>query len=108
MQLNSHLDVLLQQVGRKPDSMRRSLMTGLVYAQNQAELENKVKTRTGGRLTTEELRQRGLLMGSGNQILDQLGVLAESGVQRVMLQWLDLDDLDGLEKLANELLHQLN
>ncbi len=34
----------------------------------------------------------------------QLGRLAEAGVQRVMLQWLDLDDLDGLEALARGVL----
>ncbi|MGQ0549216.1 MAG: LLM class flavin-dependent oxidoreductase [Armatimonadota bacterium] len=31
---------------------------------------------------------------------DALGQLAESGVQRVMLQWLELDDQNGLEALA--------
>jgi hypothetical protein len=30
--------------------------------------------------------------------------LAEAGVQRIMLQWLDLDDLDGLEALAKAVL----
>ena len=34
----------------------------------------------------------------------QLGRLAEAGVQRIMLQWLDLDDLDGLEALARGVL----
>jgi hypothetical protein len=29
------------------------------------------------------------------------------GVQRVMLQWLDLDDLDGLEAMAHTVLPQL-
>jgi len=33
-----------------------------------------------------------------------LGRLAEAGVQRIMLQWLDLDDLDGLEALARGVL----
>jgi hypothetical protein len=39
--------------------------------------------------------------------VDQLGRLAEAGVQRVMLQWLNLDDLDGLEAMATGVLHQL-
>jgi hypothetical protein len=33
--------------------------------------------------------------------------LAEQGVQRVMLQWLDLDDLDRLEAMAKTVLPQL-
>jgi hypothetical protein len=30
--------------------------------------------------------------------------LEEAGLQRIMLQWLDLDDLDGLEALAKAVL----
>jgi len=33
-----------------------------------------------------------------------MGALQEAGVQRLMLQWLDLDDLIGLEALAKGLL----
>jgi len=39
------------------------------------------------------------------EIVDHLGELLEAGVQRVMLQWLELDDLDGLEALAQIVLH---
>jgi hypothetical protein len=39
--------------------------------------------------------------------VEQLGRLSEVGVQRVMLQWLDLDDLDGLEAFARTVLPQL-
>ena len=34
----------------------------------------------------------------------QLQKLEESGLQRIMLQWLDLDDLKGLEALAKAVL----
>ena len=44
---------------------------------------------------------RGLLVGTGSEILAQLDELVKAGVQRVMLQWLDLDDLDGLQALAS-------
>jgi len=37
---------------------------------------------------------------TGEEIVAQLGAWAEAGVGRIMLQWLDLDDLDGLEALA--------
>ena len=36
-----------------------------------------------------------------------VGRLAQAGVQRVMLQWLDLDDLDGIELFARSVLPQL-
>ncbi|RME08409.1 MAG: LLM class F420-dependent oxidoreductase, partial [Anaerolineae bacterium] len=55
----------------------------------------------------KELHARGLVVGTANEIVDQLGELAEAGLQRVMLQWLNLDDLDGLEALAHGVLPQL-
>ena len=39
-------------------------------------------------------------MWLGQEIHLQLAELEQAGVQRVMLQWLDLEDLDGLEALA--------
>jgi hypothetical protein len=41
-------------------------------------------------------------------VVDQLGEFAGAGAQRVMLQWLDLDDLDGLERLAHSVLPQVS
>ena len=43
-------------------------------------------------------------MGTPSEVVDQLGGVAEAGVQRVMLQWLELDDLDRLEALARAVL----
>jgi alkanesulfonate monooxygenase SsuD/methylene tetrahydromethanopterin reductase-like flavin-dependent oxidoreductase (luciferase family) len=53
-----------------------------------------------------ELRQRGLVVGTGSELVDQLGAFAEAGVQRIMLQWIDLDDMAGLERLATAVLPQ--
>ncbi len=98
-QLCARLDTLLQEHGRQPGDVRRSLMTGLVFGRDEAELQDKLQ----GREATE-LRERGLVVGAPSEIVEQLGRLAEAGVQRVMLQWLDLDDLDGLEALARGIL----
>jgi len=37
-------------------------------------------------------------------VQEQLQALEEAGLERVMLQWLDLDDLAGLEALAKAML----
>jgi hypothetical protein len=39
-------------------------------------------------------------VGTPSEVVDQLGGLAEVGVQRLLLQWLELDDMKGLEALA--------
>lgn len=101
--LNAQLDDLLVQANRPLTSVRRSLMTGLVFGRDDAEVERKLAGRASA-----DLRARGLLVGTAPAIVDQLGELAEVGVQRVMAQWLDLDDVDGVEALAKGVLPHLN
>ena len=106
-ELAGKLDELIIAEGRQPDCVRRSLMTGCVFGLNQADLAKKVEARTKAKLTLQELRQRGLLVGTAAEFLEQLGKLEQAGVQRVMLQWLDLDDMAGLEALARDVLHKM-
>lgn len=98
--LNRGLDELLRQNGRDPAQVRRSLMTGCVFGRNRAEVKRKVAARTQGKRTADTLRQHGVIVGTPPEFREQLTLLEKAGVQRVMLQWLDLEDLDGLEALA--------
>lgn len=102
--LNTKLDQLIKDYGRDPSDIKRSLMTGCVFARQEKQVRDKVSARTNGRYNPEELRGRGLVVGTIPEIQEQLGELDEAGVRRVMLQWLDLDDLDGLEALASGIL----
>jgi len=105
-QRNAHLDELLSQRGRRPQEVHRSLMTGCWFGKDEATLQAKLAAHPR-RPTREQLRERGAVVGTPSEVVDQLGRLAEAGVQRVMLQWLDQDDLDGLESMANTVLPQL-
>jgi F420-dependent oxidoreductase-like protein len=105
--LNARLDDLLKFEGRKPQDVRRSLMTGCVFGDTDKDVVSKVNNRTKGKFTPDELTKNGLVVGTPNQIVDQIHAIGQSGIQRVMLQWMDLDDLDGLENLANRVLPQL-
>ena len=98
---NKRLSDLLMAGGRKPESVRRSMMTGCVFGKDEAALKEKLAAR---KRTVEELQARGAVAGSPSQVREQLKVLEEVGLQRVMLQWLDLDDLAGLEALAKAVL----
>lgn len=95
------LDELLAARGRQPSEVRRSLMTGIFFGRTDSELKARLE-RTGR--TAEELRSRGAIVGTPNEVSDQLAQRAEIGIQRVMLQWLELDDLDGLAGLADAVL----
>jgi len=93
--LNRRLDELLAKRGRRAADVRRSLMTGLVFGRTEAEVEQRLRGRS-----RETLRDRGVVIGTPPAVTEHLGRLAAAGVQRVMLQWLELDDHDGLEALA--------
>jgi alkanesulfonate monooxygenase SsuD/methylene tetrahydromethanopterin reductase-like flavin-dependent oxidoreductase (luciferase family) len=103
-ELTGRLDELVLAEGRQPQQVRRSLMTGCVFGRNQEDLAGKVEARTQGKRSAQELRTRGLLAGTAVDFLEQLAALEKAGVQRVMIQWLDLDDLEGLEALARDVL----
>ncbi len=106
-ELNTQLDEHLAKHGRQPSEVRRSMMTGCEFGVDKAEVKKKVKTRTQGKFSPKELHKRGLMVGTADQIVEQLGELAEAGLQRVMLQWLNLGDIDGLEAVAKGVLPQL-
>jgi F420-dependent oxidoreductase-like protein len=97
----ARLAELLAENGRSPQDMRYSLMTGTIFGRDEAELQAKLNSRS---TTAEEMRARGLVVGTGDHLDNQLAAYAEAGVQRIMLQWLDLDDLNGLEALAKAVL----
>ena len=100
--LNRVLDDMLEEGGRNPGDVRRSLMIGCIFGRSDAEIRERSKLY--GDTTPEELREEGNIVGTGAQVSEQLAQLAETGLDRVMLQWLDLDDLDGLEALAKAVL----
>ena len=102
--LNSRLDELLVANGRQPEEMRRSLMVGTIFAQTEAALEQKVANWGGSGRTAEEWQESGHVVGTPARIAEQLAAYEEAGVQRVMLQWLEQDDLAGLTALAEAVL----
>jgi len=100
-QANRHLTKLLSAAGRPQSSVRRSLMTGCVFGKDASALQEKLASR--GR-SKQQLLEQGMIVAAGEEIRDQVKLLSEAGVQRLMLQWLDLDDLDGLKELAKVVL----
>jgi alkanesulfonate monooxygenase SsuD/methylene tetrahydromethanopterin reductase-like flavin-dependent oxidoreductase (luciferase family) len=98
---NQILDGYLAEEGRKPGDVKRSLMIRVFYGKTDAE----VKKRMGEtKLTKEELISRGVVVGTGAEIIEQLGAWQEVGCERIMLQWLEYDDMAGLEAMAAEIL----
>jgi len=98
---NQLLSETLLASGRKPESVRRSMMTGCVFGKDENALQEKLSAR---KRTLEQLHERGIVAGDAGTVREQLQKLEDAGLQRIMLQWLDLDDLEGLKALAKAVL----
>jgi len=99
--LNSYLDELLEAEGRKPQDVRRTVANTTIFGRDEQELKRKLDE---GGYTEERLEKFGIIAGTGPQIVDQIGAYQEAGAERVMLQWLDLEDQGLLEALAKAVL----
>ena len=99
-ELNRILDGYLEEQKRKPEEVERSLMAGCISGATASEVERKVSERSSGKTTIESLRERGVLVGTFSEIREQIKQIELAGIDQIMVQWLDLDDLKGLEQLA--------
>lgn len=97
---NKRLNELLTENRRNAGDVKRSMMTGLLFGQDDARYKEKL-----GESDFDQVRERGVIAGTPSQVQEQLAELAEkTGMYRVQLQWIDLDDLDGLEAFAKAVL----
>lgn len=96
-------------VGRNPEEIRRSRMQGVLIASDSKALQARARWfksfMTALRdvpqdQVLETLRSKSWLVGTPEEIAKQLAEWSAVGVQRVMLQYYDLDDMDGLALLA--------
>ncbi len=100
-ELDARLDELLDEAGRPRDEVRRTLMTRVVFGRTEAEVDRKLDGVLRGEL------DNAVIAGTADEVVERLGKLSESGVQRVMLQWLEVDDVDGLGAMSGSVLPQL-
>jgi F420-dependent oxidoreductase-like protein len=98
-ELSGVLDGLAREAGREPTSIRRTLMQRVTIGRDHAELDRKLVGRD-----VDDLRSRGAVLGTPDEVRAGLRRFAEAGVERIMAQWIDLDDMDGLEVMAAEVL----
>ncbi|GAC1430599.1 MAG: LLM class F420-dependent oxidoreductase [Chloroflexota bacterium] len=112
---SADLDGLLRAAGRPASAVRRTVMTGLIFGRDEAELR-RVVARTPGvtpsdaPLAThlETLRaERHIVAGTAPEVAAQIAAYAGAGVEEIMLQWLDLDDVERLRAFAHEVLPRL-
>jgi len=74
----------------------------LVGADDAAYVERLGRAAARRGVSSEDLEKRyvdnGLLVGTPDRVAETVAALREAGVQRIYVQWLDLDDLGGMRE----------
>ncbi len=109
------LDQLLLVAGRDPADVRRSAMLSLYFGRDMAELDRRLSWRhdepkyAGKPLDAviEDLKASGgIIAGTPGEVIEQIKAYDNAGADELMLQWWDLDDIDGLRAFARSVLPQ--
>jgi F420-dependent oxidoreductase-like protein len=104
------LDQLLRAAGRNPGDVQRSVMLGLFFAGDMSVLERQMRETPGWAGQSLESFIEALkasataIAGTPEMILEQLHAYEQAGAQEVMLQWLDLEDMEGPRAFAASVL----
>ncbi len=110
------LDELLRAIGRKPGDVRRTMMSGVFLGRTMDELDRRLSWRHQEaaladkplEVVVETLHaSRGILAGTPDMVVRQIKEHADAGVDELVLQWFDPDDLEGLRALATSVLPHL-
>ncbi len=108
-QRSAALDADIRAAGRQPKAVRRTMMHAVFFGRDRAELERRLAPRRAtAQLSAKpidevvDIMRKGWqgLVGTPQMIAEQIAAYAEAGVAELMLQWLDLDDMDGLRAFA--------
>lgn len=89
--------------GRATGDIKYSLMTRVIYRQTQAQLDAFLHE---SGVSEEAVAAGKMIVGTAAEVADQIAARFEAGVERIMLRWLELDDMAHLELLARDLLPQ--
>lgn len=100
--VSAYLSDLLIAAGREPRDVKRSPGTRVVFGKTNADLRAKLSEE--GVSNTAELWEKGITAGTSPELVDRLYQWQEAGAERLLLQWLELDDIAGLEIIARDVL----
>jgi len=109
------LDQLSRSAGRNPSEVKRTVMLSLTFGRDMAELDRRLSWRrdspqyAGKSLdkVIEEMSMDGTIVGTPDMIIEQINAYGKVGADELVLQWFDLDDIDGLRAFATSVLPRL-
>ena len=116
--LSRQLDAQLDVQGRPRNAVKRTMMTMLIYGPTTAHLESQLRPvrRFLPHLAETPLEEAlsylrvewNALLGTADEVVEQINAYAQVGVEELILEWFDLDNLEGLQAFAKDVLPRLN
>ena len=110
------LDTLLKAAGREPAEVRRTMMQTLLFGRDMDELDWHLGWRHDRpeyankplEAVIEAMRADGrAVVGTPAMVIEQIRSYASAGVDELMFQWFEMDDINGLRAFAESVLPQL-
>lgn len=104
------IDAACERVDRDPASMTFSIMTGLLVGRDRSELLERARRTMAVACETGDPAEwlareasTGWIVGTVDEVREQLRALSEAGIQRFFLQHLDHTDIETVELIGAEL-----
>lgn len=107
---SARLDALLQEVGRPPSAVKRTMIAPLICGRDAAELEQRMAWFRHVVPDTANLPLDALLgmlrtdfnaiIGTPDEVIERIRAYGAAGIEEVMAQWAGMDDIEGLQLLA--------
>lgn len=117
-ELSGVLDQELQAIGRDPQSVKRTTSSFLFWGENQASATRRLRNlarwnREWSAMSDAEIldlaRHWGnALVGVYDELVPMIRAYADAGVEELMLQTIESDDVQGLTEFANKVLPRLS
>ncbi len=110
------LDELLVAQGRQPADIKRTMMITLYFGRTLDEVDQRLSWRQRRPELAEQpldafiasLQSEGrAIVGTPDMVAQQIKAYAQAGVQEIMLQWFDQDDVEGIRAFAESVLPQV-
>jgi alkanesulfonate monooxygenase SsuD/methylene tetrahydromethanopterin reductase-like flavin-dependent oxidoreductase (luciferase family) len=111
---SGQLDEMLLTAGRQPADVKRTFNTPVLCGRDSAEMERRVSSARrllgmadqplAAVLATFRAIFPTTIVGSPGSVVEQIQRYSAAGVEEVTIQWMNLDDIEGLHLLAEEVL----
>lgn len=113
--ISTTLDTLVVKAGREPSAVKRTLMQQVYCYHDEAEMGRQLQWVAGDALAGQDrspaallaflqTRTPNVIAGSPAEVIDRIQAYGASRVEEIMIQRIDLDDMEGLQIIAEEVL----